>query len=236
MPDEIAPPAEGGESPPAAPSWYYADELPGKGDRPDWLSSKYKTLEDQAKAYKELEKKFGEVPEDYDLSKSKFIDPDYAPFEDLKKFAKEKRIPQEFIDKTLETFDKYMDEFTIDFTEETKKLGENANERLTVLDNWTKANLSKDSYEALNSSLKTAEAFKALEEIRGKMMSNATQIPNGNDGGSAATAATLTEIQNELMNPANLAKYKTDPVYRKDYAARLENASKSAGYIDKVGG
>lgn len=238
MPDEITPPA-GEQTTPATPeppaaNWFIDEGMPGMGDRPSWLGEKFKTVKDLAASYSELEKKFGSAPEDYDLSKSKYLDPDYTPFDDLKKFAKEKRIPQEFIDKTLETFDKYFDEFAVDFNEETAKLGENAQERLKTVDNWAKANLSKDSYEALNSSLKTAEAFKALEELRGKMMSEATTIPNGNDGGGAATAATITELQAELS--ANLTKYKTDAAYRKDYQSRLDAASKSAGYVDKTGG
>jgi hypothetical protein len=233
---EQIPPAIETQPEAPSPSWFIDEGIPGSGDRPAWLTDKFKSVADLAKSYTELEKKFGSAPEDYDMSKSKFIDPDYAPFQDLKQLAKEKRVPQEVMDKMLESFDKYMDEFSLDESEEIKKIGENAKERLTILDNWAQANLTKDSYEALTGNLRTADGIKALEELRGKMMTNATVIPNGNDGGGAITGATVLDLQKELANPANLKKYKEDPVYRRDYQVRLEGASKSSGYVDKLGG
>jgi len=229
MTEEATPPV----TPPEAPTWFIDEGVPGVGARPAWLNEKFKTVADLGKSYSELEKKVGTAPEDYDFSKSKYIDPDYVPFQELKQIAKDKRVPQDVMDKMLESFDKYMDEFSINPDEEMQKLGENAKDRITTLDNWAKANLSKDSYEALTSNLRNADSIKALEELRGKMMSNTPQVPNGNDAGVHNTA-TLDDIKLELSN--NLEKYKSDPNYRKDLQARLEVAAKNApGYIDKIG-
>lgn len=214
------------------PNWFIDDGIPGTGERPSWLPEKFKTIADMAKSNAELEKRLGTVPDKYDFTKSKFLDPDYAPFQDLQQIAKEKRVPQEFIDKMLESVDKYMDEFTIDTSEELKKLGDNAKERVIVLDNWAKANLSKDSYEALTSKLNNADSIKALEELRGKIMSSTAQIPNQN--GDVSSSTSLNDLKMELSN--NLQKYKTDESYRKDLQKRLEIASKSSKeYIDKMG-
>ena len=167
------------------------------------------------------------------FSKSKYLDPDYVPFHELKQVAKEKRVPQEVIDKMLESVDKYMDEFNTDEKEEFEKLGPNAKDRLTTLNNWAKANLSQDSFEALTGNLRTAESVKALEELRSKMMSTTPQVPSGNDG-AVHNSASLEDIKLELSN--NLAKYKSDPNYRRDLQSRLEIASKNvSGYVDKVG-
>lgn len=220
-------------TPPTTPSWYIDEGREGVGERPSWLPDKYRTVADLAKSNAELEKKLGTAPEDYDFSKSKYLDPDYVPFQELKQVAKEKRVPQEVMDKMLESVDKYMDEFSTDYNEEIKKLGDNAKDRLETLNNWAKANLTKDSYEALTGNLRNAEAIKALEELRGKMMSGNPQVPNGNDG-AVHNSATLDDIKLELSN--NLAKYKTDAAYRKDIQGRLELASKNApGFVDKVG-
>ena len=214
------------------PAWFIDEGIPGTGERPSWLPEKFKTVADLSKSYNELEKRVGTVPENYDFSKSKFLDADYAPFQDLQALAKEKRVPQEFIDKMLDSVDKYMDEFSIDPNEEIKKLGTDGRERVVVLDNWAKANLSKDSYEALTRSLTNAESIKALDELRGKMMSGTPQIPN--DNGTVSGGASLDDIKMELAN--NLGKYKTDESYRKDLQKRLEVAAKNApGYVDKVG-
>lgn len=219
--------------PPETPSWFIDEGIPGVGERPAWLADKFKTVADLGKSYSELEKKVGVAPEDYDFSKSKYLDPDYVPFQELKQVAKDKRVPQDVIDKMLESVDKYMDEFSTNDEDEIKKLGDNAQERLTTLNNWAKANLSKDSYEALTSNLRNAESVRALEELRGKMMSNNPHVPNGNDG-ATHNVATLEDIKMELSN--NLGKYKTDVAYRNDIQKRLEIAAKNApGFIDKMG-
>jgi hypothetical protein len=215
------------------PSWYIEDGRPGDGDRPSWLNEKFKSAADLAKSYHELEKKVGAPIEEYDLSASRFLDADYVPFQELLQVAKDRRVPKDVMDKMIDSIDKYMDEFSIDYTEEANKLGANAKERLTTLDNWAKANLSETSYEALTSNLKSADAIRALEELRGKMMSNTPLIPGGNDAATNNTSS-LDELRSELSN--NLAKYKSDPAYRKDLQGRLEMASKNnASFVDKTG-
>lgn len=214
------------------PTWFIDEGVPGVGNRPQWLSDKFKTVADLGKSYQELEKKFSTIPEEYDLSKSKFIDPDYAPFQDFLSLAREKRVPKDVVDKMVDSFDKYLDEFSSDPAEEIKKLGDNATDRLAILDNWAKANLSRDSYTALTSNLKSADAIKALEELRGKMMSGNTMVPSGNESAST-NVATLDDLKAELST--NLQKYKTDEHYRKDLQGRLEQAAKTSNYIDKTG-
>jgi len=214
------------------PTWYIDEGIPGLGERPSWLPEKFKTVADLAKSNSELEKRLGSAPDSYDFSKSKFLDPDYEPFKELQNFAKEKRVPKEVMEKFIDSIDKYVDEFRTDYSEELKSLGNNAKERVSILDNWAKANLSNESYEALIGSVNSAASIKALEELRGKFMSNTTQIP-GNNGDIPSTTS-LEDIKMELSN--NLQKYKTDANYRKDLEKRLEIAAKNApGFVDKVG-
>jgi len=214
------------------PSWFIDDGMPGQGERPSWLPEKYKTVASLAKHTSELEKRLGTVPDSYDISKSRFLDPDYVPFQDLLNTAKDKRVPQEFLDKMIESVDKYVDEFRVDTAEELKRLGDNAKERVQVLDNWAKANLSKEAYEGLTNSLNNAEAIKALEELRGKMMSNTPQVPNNQ--GNVTGSASLEDLKMELQT--NLQKFKDDPKYRVDLQKRLEIAAKNTpGFVDKVG-
>ena len=73
---------------PSQPSWFLDEGIPGIGERPQWLNEKFKTAADLAKSYNELEKKFSQAPEEYDLSKSKFLDGDYEPIQDLLKISK----------------------------------------------------------------------------------------------------------------------------------------------------
>lgn len=212
------------------PSWWIDENTPGTGERPDWLGEKFKSAADLAKSYRDLEKRVGMAPESYDFSKSQYLDPDYAPFQELQELAKQKRVPAEVMDKMLESVDKYFSEFTPDYTEEAKLLGEDAPARLKILDNWAKATLSEESVRELQSSLKTAGAIKALEELRAKTMSDATKVPNGNE--STENGTTLDDMRNELSN--NLEKYKTDSKYRADYQNRLNRvAAANSSFVDK---
>jgi hypothetical protein len=220
------------ETPVTPPSYFIDEGIPGVGERPSWLNEKFKSVADLAKSYHELEKKMAVVPDEYDLSNSKYLDKESDQIKDFLDFARSKRVPKDVMDKMVESMNTYWDKYAIDYDAEAKKLGENAKERLTTLDNWAKANLSEPSYEALTRNLNDADAVKALEELRGKMMSSSTMVPNGNDGASSNTA-TLEDLKTELSN--NLEKYKKDPEYRKQLQARLEVASKNSGYIDKMG-
>lgn len=214
-----------------APKWWVDENIPGNGDRPEWLHEKFKSVGDMARSYAELEKRVGNAPDNYDFAKSKYLDSEYGPFKDLQELAKSKRVPAEVMDKMIESVDKYMSEFSSDYKEEMAQLGDNAKERLKLLNNWAQANLSDESFQALTTHITTASGIKALEELRNKMMSNTTTIPNGNDNTGKGDVS-LEELQAELNN--NLDKYKTDPKYRKELQNRIELAARQSTFVDKA--
>jgi hypothetical protein len=201
-------------------------------ERPSWLPEKFKTGEDLVKSYSELEKRMGVIPEEYDLSNSVFLDPEKDVIKDFLNVAKEKRVPKEVVDKLVESMDRYLGEYDTDINVEVTKLGDNAKDRLVTLDNWAKANLSESSYKALINNLQSADAIHALEELRGKMMSNQTMVPGGN-GGDNHEIETIDKIKQEIVD--NYAQYKTDEKYRKNIEGRLNLVAKTSGMIDKVG-
>lgn len=222
-----APDATGGTEP----AWWIDSSTPGNGDRPEWLPEKYKSAEDVAKAYRELQSKLGTAPEEYDWSKGDgWIDLEYEPFQKMAEVAKSKRVPQEVMDTMLESVGKYLDEFKVDYNEEKAKLGDNAEERLRLLSNWAKSNFSEKAFSALTENMKTAEAVMAIEEIRQKMMDNRTTIPTGNEV-MGEGQLTMEEVQQELTD--NWKKYKEDPVYRKAMQAKFEKVSSQADFVDK---
>lgn len=202
-------------------NWFWDENTPGQGERPQFLPEKYKSVADVAKAYKELESRLGTAPKEYDFSKGDgWIEPDYEPFQEMADFAKSKHVPQEVMDKFLDTVGMYLDEFKTDITEEKTKLGEKATERLQILNNWAKSNLSEKSFAALSAGMRTAEQIEALEEIRNKMLNNNTLVPGGN-ASVAAGGPTLEEYRSELN--LNFKKYKEDPAYRKEMERKLES-------------
>lgn len=202
------------------PGWFWDENTPGVGERPQFLPEKYKSVADVAKAYKELESRLGAAPKEYDFSKGEsWIEPDYEPFHEMAEFARSKHVPQDVMDKMLETVGLYLDEFKTDINEEKSKLGENATERLKVLNNWARSNLSEKAFGALTAGMRTADQIEALEEIRSKMIANATLVPGGNES-AASTGMTIEEYRSELN--ANYSKFKTDPAYRKEMERKLE--------------
>ena len=216
---------------PEAANWWIDEGLPGVGNRPDWLPEKFKSVADIAKSYSELEKHVGSAPNEYDMSKGEnWIDPEYGPLQDMLEYAKSKHVSQDVMDRMFESVGKYLDEFGIDYEQERGKLGEKAEERLEVIDNWARSNFSKETYEALTNNLRTADAVKAIEEVRNKMNANTTTIPNTNHE-SNSTTPTLQDIQSEMNK--NLEKYKTDPAYRREMMAKIELASRNSGFSDK---
>jgi hypothetical protein len=212
--------AGAGDTPVEQPSWYWDENTPGQGERPQFLPDKYKSVADVAKAYKELESRLGLAPKEYDFSKGEgWMEPDYEPFKEMADFAKSKHVPQEVMDRMLETVGLYLDEFRTDINEEKAKLGENAAERLQKLNNWAKANLSERSFQILSGTMRTADAIEALEELRNKMISSNTIVPSGNTT-IAGSGMTIEEYRSELQ--ANYAKYKNDPHYRNEMKKKLE--------------
>jgi two-component SAPR family response regulator len=210
-----------GESSGANAGWLWDENTPGTGDRPVFLPEKYKSVADVAKAYKELESRLGTAPKEYDFSKGQsWIEPDYEPFIEMAEFARSKHVPQEVMDKMLESVGYYLDEFKTDMNEEKAKLGEKSTERLQILNNWARSNLSEKSFNALTAGMRTAEQIEALEEIRNKMLTNNTMVPGGNQS-VVSGGMTLEEYRSELN--ANFAKYKTDPAFRKEMERKLEN-------------
>lgn len=208
-----------------APSWWIGEGLPGAGDRPDWLPEKFKSLQDLSKSYNEVEKRLHQelhkAPEKYDFTKADWVDPEYEPFSELADFAKKNHVSQDVMDKMLDTVGKYLNEFTSDMEEERSQLGPDARERLEVLNNWAKSNLSEESYFALTSNMRTASAVKAIEELRNKMLGNNTLIPTGNEN-TVDGGLTVSDIEQEMVD--NLDKYQKDAKYRAEIKRKIETA------------
>ncbi len=202
------------------PAWWLDDNTPGVGERPDWLPAQFKKASDVAKSYAELQKRFGEAPSEYSWEAGKgWVEPDYEPFQELAQYAKSKRVPQDVMDKMLSSVGKYLDEFGVDYEAEKAALGDDADQRLDVLNNWAKSNLSENAFFALTSNLRTADAVMALEELRSKMLGQNTMIP-GNQQSQSDGVLTLDDLQAELTN--NIQKYKSDPRYRREITEKIE--------------
>lgn len=215
------------------PSWWIDDKTPGVGDRPEWLPEKFKSAADISKSYSELEKRLGttaKAPEQYDFSKGDWIDSENASIKEFVDFAKEKNVPQEVMDKMMESMGSYIDSFDVSYEAVKAELGPDAEERLQLLDNWSRATFGEEVANELSNGMITASQIKAVEAMRLKMLDENTMVPTDKD--SASSVETVEDITAEMTN--NLDKYKTDPVYRREIQRKLEAASKTSQFVDKT--
>ncbi len=215
------------------PSWWIDENTPGVGDRPDWLPEKFKSAADISKSYSELEKRLGsepKAPEQYDLSKGEWMDPDNTSIKEFIDFAKSKNVPQDVMDKMAESVGSYINSFDVNLDDVKAELGSDADERLERLDNWAKSNFTEETYNQLTNGMVTAAQIKAVEEMREKMNDSNTMIPTDKD--SSDGKLSIEDIQAEMTN--NIDKYKTDPVYRREIQRKIEAASKDSQFVDKT--
>lgn len=208
----------------AEPKWWLSKDSPMQGDVPEWMPSQFKSVEALATSYKELQKRFGQAPDTYDLTRGGgWVNPEHQGFKEMVEMGQKFRVPGEFMDKVLDSVGGYLDSFSFKPEEVIAKIGENATERLDILTNWGNANFGEETFAALTENITTAEGILALEKIRGAMMSNETVIPTGNENGKGPD--TIESLRTEMQS--NLSKYEKDPSYRKELMGRFELLSSS---------
>lgn len=210
-------------------------------DRPKWLPEKFKSGDDLAKAYTELEKKLsGAAPDAKDIPKPKLEAPEAQPKLDMAALSKE------FADNngklTKETEEalaaRGITKGDIEqFAKGQKALAKAQRddlaaqvgglENLTVLLEWAKTGLSdgeKDAYNKMLSDQNTDGAKALLRQFAakyteeygsdGKRVVGATAA--GNAGGITPFRSN-TEVTTAMRDP----RYATDSAYRADVEARL---------------
>lgn len=199
------------------------------GDRPEWLKSKYKTVEDQAKGYNDLYASYSKKTDD--LRKEIFEDAvkEYGKTigvpEDIAEYAYPEGFdaPAEEVDGALRNWaqknningeafnDLVADVWAMTVPNpaaELERLGENAEARLEAVNNWHSKNLEGHD-EALRGLMTTAAGIELLEAIMDmKGNSDTPNIPNFE---SKRTPLTKASIREKQADP----RYKTDPAYQK---------------------
>lgn len=145
---------------------------------------------EQAKAYTELQSKFGAftgAPEEYEVKLSDAMSEqinldDYKDdplFQDFKGLAKEMGINNEGFNQLTEMYFKShladVEALETIRTEEMKALGDNAERRLTNIQDWARYNLDAETGKALGDMLNSASSVQALESIIAKTR-NAPQV------------------------------------------------------------
>lgn len=172
----------GGEAAVETPSWYYstpneetqAEGVAGNGDVPEWmLVDKYKSVEEQAKAYPELAKRFGDFtgsPEEYSLPEGIEADTlDNGMIDILKSIGKENQMGQGVFNDIVSKVNEYQAEQAEQAQAQAMAdLGDKAQERIQNVQNWLNTNAPKEMVEIIAPMATSASAIEALEFFIGK--------------------------------------------------------------------
>jgi hypothetical protein len=148
-------------------------------EHPEWFkASKYKTIEDQAKAYGELESKLGGFtgkPEEYTLGEGIEVDAENALFKGLQEIGGKYNMNNDMYNELISMYNGHAQAEAEAMTaSEMAALGENAQGRIQNVQDWVKANMPADMANDTLLLGRTAGEVKALEALIG--MTKGTKI------------------------------------------------------------
>lgn len=149
--------------------YFLTDNVKGIGDIPEWYKAdKYKSVAEQARAYTELEKKFGGftgAPKDgYELYDG--VESDDALWAELVEFGNETNMNQSAMHKAWELLTAQEQAFEqVSLEEEIGKLGPNALERIATVEQFMKNNMEPEMYEEYRDAVDSAKTIGLIEEL-----------------------------------------------------------------------
>lgn len=202
-------------------------------ERPEYLLPKYKTVEDQAKAYTELDRLFGQqaaklgqftgAPSKYELPtiENWAWDENSESLKSALAQFKEAGASQEFAQKILTQFATESLSKSVDVKSELSKIGENANEQINLLKTWATNNLTPQSASIIEELLKTPTAsnVRLLNELRS--INTGIQPTKSNFG--INKEQTLEDLKAEYANNLYTGKkIAYDEIQQKEYEKRFK--------------
>lgn len=149
--------------------YFLSDGIKGVGDQPEWYKAdKYKSVAEQAKAYTELEKKFGGFTgapkEGYATIEG--VDQDDSLWQELVSFGERTNMSQSALNDAWEILtaqEQAVEEVSMEM--ELQKLGDNGVERVKVVEQYMKNNLDSETYERVRYGVNSAEAVELVEAL-----------------------------------------------------------------------
>ena len=207
--------------------WFQSDGIKGTGDKPEWYQADhFKNANEQAKAYGELQSKFGSFTgtpkEGYKLPEGIEADDELAKA--YIEFATNSHMNQEGFDKGFELLSAQMGVSEDISTEnEMSKLGDNANERVKTVERALKFKLG-EGYDEVKDLIYSADGVKLAEALIKSYAPKKLPI----DGGENPTGITWADIEAEM--------FKKDDHGQLLRSVNIEHAAKIKRMQEEFGG
>ena len=189
-------------------------------ERPEWLAEKFKTVEDQAKAYKELESKFGGFTgapaDDYELTLPEGTTGAYDLEDPRMKWfqaaARDSGMSQDTFTQMLHGYVQAELSQRPDPAAEIQAMGPDAQSRLKNLADWGKSHLTPDEFQGYQGLITTAAQADALEKVLAH--TREVRMSRGEETKPVETTTddlrAMRHAKDEFGNPKM-----NDPTYRK---------------------
>jgi len=153
--------------------YFLSENIKGIGEMPEWYKAdKYKSVAEQARAYTELEKKFGGftgAPKDgYELYDG--VESDDALWAELVEFGTANNMNQSALHQAWELLtaqEEALEQVSVE--EEISKLGPNAAERITTVEQLMRNNLEPELYEKYRDVVTSAIMIEFIEDFSRSM-------------------------------------------------------------------
>jgi len=179
--------------------YFLAEGIKGTGETPEWYKAdKYQSVAEQAKAYTELEKKFGGfkgAPKD-GYTAPEGVEQDDALLAELTEFAKDTNMSDEAYGRAWELLtaqEQAVEEVSAE--QEMAKLGDNATQRLKTVEGFLKNNLDADTYTQVQDLVTTAESVQLIEAIVKATVPAKLPI----EGGEHPTGLSWSDVEAEMF-------------------------------------
>lgn len=216
---------ETAEAPVETEGWFLSEGVNGEGEQPEWFkSSKYKTVADQAQAYAGLESKLGSftgapengyevvIPEGMNVS----IPDDDPMLSQFNEWAAKSGLSQDAHTELLGVYIENVLGSMPNIEDEVKRIGPDAQERISSMVSWGKANLDQKDFETMQSLATTAEGFQLLEKMRSMSRESQVSAPDQVKPTSSMSKEKLYEMIAD-------ERYETSSSYRAEVEQRFKD-------------
>tara|TARA_A100000164_G_scaffold162467_1_gene144059 strand:+ start:473 stop:1219 length:747 start_codon:yes stop_codon:yes gene_type:complete len=179
--------------------YFLSEGVKGNGEVPDWYqNSRYTSVSEQARAYNELEKKFGGftgAPKDgYQMPEG--VPEDDLLFNNLKTFASEANMNQEYFNSAWELLTANEKAFQeVSKEQEMAALGPEAGKRVESLTRFARANMTPEQYDGFSNLVSSANSVAVAEFMIKTLAPKKLPI----DGGVNESGITKQEVLDAMQ-------------------------------------
>lgn len=208
------------------------------GERPEWLPEKFKTVEDMAKAYAELEKAQGAPKEETQEAAEKAVENAGL---DMTKLSAEYNDKGELSEESYKALEgagipkDVVDQYISGLEAQSETLRQEllapagGEEGYNKMLEWAGENLNDAEIDAYNKALESGDKDiikMAVEGLNTKFKANATMEPSDAlDGKPGANTANAYESTADLLKDMNNPEYATNPAFRAKVEAKLARSN-----------